>query len=92
MYGKPVTIWTSTDQPFRNVQAYFVGLGEEQSSNPAVRAAANALWAKIDREVVDQAPAVFAFNPWDVNVFSARVGNFQHQPVLDVLLDQLWVQ
>ena len=67
-------------------------LAEEQSSDPSTRASANALWAKIDRAIVDQAPAVFAFNPWDVNFFSKRVGNYQHQPMLDVLLDQLWVQ
>ena len=64
----------------------------DQSSDPTLRAAANALWAQIDRDVVDQAPAVFAFNAWDTNFFSKRVGNYQHQPMLDILLDQLWVQ
>ncbi|HLY13082.1 MAG TPA: ABC transporter substrate-binding protein [Candidatus Limnocylindrales bacterium] len=179
MYGKPVTIWTSTDQPFENVQGYFVklltklgfrvasktmsddrffggdpaspvtsaaaarsaamagfwfyssvpsasqtfpgvytcpgfvsfderypqqlcdrivdanvrqALEDEQSGDPNQRALANELWTKIDQEVVSDAPAVFAFNPWDVDFFSARVGHFQHQPVLNVLLDQLWVQ
>jgi hypothetical protein len=179
MYAKPVTIWTSTDQPFRNVQAelvtlltklgfrvtsktmsvdrffggdpaspltdaaaartaqmagfwYYSGvptaaqtfpgvftcpgfssfdqrypqqlcdrsvdanvrqaLADEQSGDPGQRALANDLWAKIDQEVVNDAPAVFAFDPWDVDFFSARVGHFQHQPVLNVLLDQLWVQ
>lgn len=179
MFGKPVTIWTSPDQPFVNVQSYFVrllthlgfrvtsktmvdgrlfggdpasplsnakaaraaemagfwyynsvptasqifpgsftcpgfppvgfnypqqlcdrtidanvrqALDDEQSGDPANRALANNLWAKIDHEVVDQAPAVFAFDPWDVDFFSARVGHFQHQPELNVLLDQLWVQ
>ena len=185
MYGKPVTIWTSTDQPLKNVQLYFVGLlkslrfkvtskylddaqifggdpaspltapaggghpntaqmagfynestiptaaqifpgsftcagfaggaydsarypeqfcdktiddlvqkatVDDQSSDPTLRAAANVLWAQIDRDVVDQAPAVFAFNAWDTNFFSKRVGNYQHQPMLDILLDQLWVQ
>lgn len=67
-------------------------LQEQQSSDPTIRASANDLWAKIDKEVVDQAPAVMAFNPWDVDFFSARVGHFQHQPVLNVLVDQLWVQ
>jgi peptide/nickel transport system substrate-binding protein len=179
MFGKPVTIWTSTDQPFKNVQDEFVklltelgfkvtsktmsddrffggdpaspvtsaaaarsaemagfwfyssvpsaaqtfpgvytcpgfssfddrypqqlcdrtvdanvrlALEDEQSGDPGQRALANDLWAKIDQEVVNDAPAVFAFNPWDVDFFSARVGHFQHQPVLNVLLDQLWVQ
>jgi peptide/nickel transport system substrate-binding protein len=179
MYGKPVTIWTSTAEPFKNVQdefdklltklgfrvtsktmsvdRFFGGdpaspltsaaaarsaemagfwyfgavptaaqtfpgiftcpgfysveerypqqlcdrtvdanvrqaLAEEQSGDPGQRVLANGLWAKIDQEVVSDAPAVFAFNPWDVDFFSARVGHFQHQPVLNVLLDQLWVQ
>ena len=170
MYQKPVTIWTSPDPPFENVQQYFVGLltslgfkvtprtmpdaqlfggdpaspltdaaaaqtaqmagfyyynqvptaaqsfpgtftcagfadgafdglrypqqlcdpkidtlvqqalDDEQSSDPVTRALANDLWARIDRAVVDDAPAVFVFNPSDVNFFSQRVGNFQHQP------------
>lgn len=182
MYAKPVTIWTSPDLPFENVQQYFTGLlrslgfkvtsksmpdaqlfggdpaspltdataaktaqmagfwylssvptaalefpgsftcagfangaydglrypqqfcdthvdalvqqamFDEQSSDPATRATADQLWAEIDRAVVDDAPAVFAFNPSDVNFFSQRVGNFQHQPVSDVMVDQLWVQ
>ena len=56
------------------------------------RAAANALWAQIDRKVTDAAPAVMAFNPSDVAFVSKRVGNFQHHPEWQVLLDQLWVQ
>ena len=56
------------------------------------RSAANALWAQIDRRIVDAAPAVMAFNPTDVAFVSKRVGNFQHHPVWQILFDQLWVQ
>lgn len=55
-------------------------------------AGANALWAAIDRRIVDESPAVAAFNPTDVEFVSSRVGGLQHHPVLQVLLDQLWVQ
>jgi peptide/nickel transport system substrate-binding protein len=55
-------------------------------------AGANALWATIDQRIVDESPAVAAFNPTDVEFVSSRVGGFQHHPVLQVLLDQLWVQ
>jgi peptide/nickel transport system substrate-binding protein len=54
--------------------------------------AANALWAQIDQTVVKAAPAVMAFNPTDVTFVSQRVGNYQHNPVYQVMLDQLWVQ
>jgi YVTN family beta-propeller protein len=56
------------------------------------RAGANALWSTIDRRIVDESPAVSAFNPTDVEFVSSRVGGFQHHPVLRVILDQLWVQ
>ena len=56
------------------------------------RSGANALWAQIDRRIVDAAPAVMAFNPTDVAFVSKRVGNFQHHPAFQILFDQLWVQ
>jgi peptide/nickel transport system substrate-binding protein len=56
------------------------------------RSGANALWAKIDRAVVDAAPAVMVLNPTDVTFVSKRVGNFQHHPQWQILLDQLWVK
>jgi peptide/nickel transport system substrate-binding protein len=53
---------------------------------------ANRLWAKVDQAIVDAAPAVMAFNPTDVTFVSQRVGNFEHHPLYEILLDQLWVQ
>src|SRR4029077_5378061 len=38
--------------------------------------AGNALWAKVDREVTDQAPAAVLFNPKNIDFVSKRVGNF----------------
>ena len=54
--------------------------------------AATHLWAQIDRAIVDAAPAVMAFNPTDVTFVSQRVGNFEHHPLYEIMLDQLWVQ
>jgi peptide/nickel transport system substrate-binding protein len=56
------------------------------------RSGALSLWAKIDRAIVDAAPAAMLFNPTDLVFLSKRVGNFQHHPVWIVLFDQLWVQ
>jgi len=51
----------------------------------------NALWTKIDRAVVDQAPWVTFTTPAGYILVSERVGNVQHNPVLGTLLGQMWV-
>jgi peptide/nickel transport system substrate-binding protein len=53
---------------------------------------ANELWAEIDREVVDAAPWVPLTNPKSVEILSPRVGNYQFNPQVGSLLDQLWVR
>jgi YVTN family beta-propeller protein len=60
-----------------------------QVSNPQ---AANRLWARIDRQVVDQAPWVPLFNPVAVNFVSKRVGNYHAHPVFGMLVSQVWVR
>ena len=54
--------------------------------------AAGALWAKVDRAIVDQAPYVWLGNPIFADFVSERVGNFQQHPQWGVLLNQLWVR
>jgi peptide/nickel transport system substrate-binding protein len=54
--------------------------------------AAGALWQKIEREILAQAPVVPTFNAQDVDLVSKRVGNFKYHPQWGVLLDQLWVK
>ena len=54
-------------------------------------AAANELWARADRRIVDAAPWVPLVNPSYVDVVSARVHNYQRNPELGVLFDQMWV-
>lgn len=50
------------------------------------------MWARLDRELVDQAPWVPLFNPrWPV-LMSKGVGNWQSNPYQQFLLDQLWVR
>ena len=55
-------------------------------------AAAARMWARIDREIVDQAPWVPLFTPRTSYFVSKRVGNWQYHPGQFVLLDQLWVR
>lgn len=54
--------------------------------------AANPLWGRIDRELVDLAPWVPMTNPKAIDFVSKRVGNFQYNPQWGILLDQLWVR
>jgi peptide/nickel transport system substrate-binding protein len=51
-----------------------------------------ALWAEIDREIVDQAPYLWLVNPIDVDFVSERVGNYQWSVQWEALLNQLWVR
>jgi peptide/nickel transport system substrate-binding protein len=55
------------------------------------RAAAR-LWARIDRELVDQAPWVPLVNPRLIDFVSARVRNYQFHPYWGILADQLWIE
>jgi peptide/nickel transport system substrate-binding protein len=59
-----------------------------QARNPA---AANKLWAQVDRMFTDQAPWLALVNPRGTDLVSARVGNYQRHLQWGVLLDQLWV-
>jgi YVTN family beta-propeller protein len=61
----------------------------EQVTNPQ-RAAAT--WAKADRVVTYAAPWVVLANLSNVDFLSARVTNYQYNPFLGVLLDQLQVR
>jgi peptide/nickel transport system substrate-binding protein len=55
-------------------------------------AEAAARWAAVDRALTCQAPLVPLYNPRDLTVLSARVGNYQFHPYWNVLIDQLWVR
>lgn len=53
---------------------------------------ANAMWAKIDRAVTDQAPMATMFTPKHLDFVSKRVGNFVFSKQFYWLVDQSWVQ
>ena len=53
---------------------------------------ANAMWAKIDRQVTDQAPMATMFTPKHLDFVSKRVGNFVFSKQFYWLVDQSWVQ
>ncbi len=54
--------------------------------------AANEIWARVDRMLVEQAPLVPLYNVRATHFVSARVGNYQYHPLWSVLVDQLWVR
>jgi YVTN family beta-propeller protein len=53
---------------------------------------ADALWAQVDRRVVDQAAVVPLVNARQLDFVSRRVANYQYNPPWGILLDQLWVR
>jgi peptide/nickel transport system substrate-binding protein len=54
--------------------------------------AANVQWAKIDKEVTDQAPMATLFTPKHLDFVSKRVGNFTFSKQFYWLVDQSWVK
>ena len=54
--------------------------------------AAVALWARIERDIVNLAPWVPLFTPSHALLTSKRVGNYQYNPETKLLFDQLWVR
>jgi peptide/nickel transport system substrate-binding protein len=54
--------------------------------------AANTMWAEIDREVMENAPAIPLFTPKHVDFVSERVGNFQFNAQFYWIVTQSWVQ
>jgi len=59
-----------------------------QLTDPAASAP---LWAKVDQDATLDAPWLSLFTQGGVDFVSKRVGNYQHNPVYGILLDQLWV-
>jgi peptide/nickel transport system substrate-binding protein len=53
---------------------------------------ADALWAKADQRIVDQAAAIPLTNPDALTFVSRRVGNYQYSSQWGVMYDQLWVR
>lgn len=60
----------------------------EQTIDPAT---ARRLWARVDQMVTNDAPVMATVNGKIDNLVSTRLGNFQSNPQLGPLLDQMWV-
>jgi YVTN family beta-propeller protein len=73
----------------RDVDTRIARALEIQATEPD---AAVALWARIERDVVDLAPWVPLFTPSHAVITSKRVGNYQYNPEWRLLFDQLWVR
>jgi ABC-type oligopeptide transport system substrate-binding subunit len=55
-------------------------------------AAARQRWSSIEHEIVDRAVWLPLVNAYWVNLVSQRVGNFQVNPQMGPLVDQMWVR
>jgi peptide/nickel transport system substrate-binding protein len=62
---------------------------ELQSRSPS---AANEAWARLEREVVDNAIVVPVINPTSIDFVSKRLGNYQSHPLFGMLISQVWVR
>ena len=69
------------------IDAEVAQLSKQQPSPASTRLA-----AKIDREIVDQAPWVPLFTPRFASLASRRLGNYQASTYGSPLFDQMWVK
>jgi len=62
----------------------------DQASNTGITdpAAANKIWAQVDKEVTDQAPWVSMYNPKYIDFLSSRVKGYQFSPQWFMLIAQ----
>jgi ABC-type transport system substrate-binding protein len=67
-------------------------MAEAARLQPTDQAAADALWARAERRIVDLAPAVALYNAVETELLSERVGNYQRNPITGMLIDQAWVR
>jgi peptide/nickel transport system substrate-binding protein len=66
----------------------------DQASNTGITdpAAANKIWAQVDKEVTDQAPWVSMYNPKYIDFLSNRVKGYQFSPQWFMLIAQTSVK
>ena len=87
--------WFACDSPYNH--HWFCGpaldrkIVETQALEATDPRAAAAEWAALDRLVTERAAWVPLVNPRAIDFLSARVGNYQHHPVLGLIADQLTV-
>jgi peptide/nickel transport system substrate-binding protein len=66
-------------------------VGRALAAEAARSPTATVLWAKADRQFTDQAPVVPLVTPSITDFVSHRIGDYQYNPQVGVLIDQLWV-
>lgn len=67
-------------------------LAHAESLQPTDPAAALAAWARLDREVTDDAVLLPLVSFRETDVLSRRVGNYQYHLIWGPIVDQLWVR
>ena len=72
-----------------NLDRKFHEAAELESRNPQ---APNEAWARLEREVVDQALIVPLITPKVADFVSKRVRNYQRHPLFGMLISQVWVR
>lgn len=53
---------------------------------------ANKMWAKVDRDVTDQAPVAVLFTPKHLDLIGKRIGNFVYSEQFHWIFSQSWIQ
>ena len=85
----PIPRSTSPASATRTIDAK---MKEALAAGVTDQAAANKMWAEIDKAVMEQAPAVPLFTPKHVDFVSKRVGNFQFNAQYYWMVTQSWVK
>jgi peptide/nickel transport system substrate-binding protein len=73
----------------KSIDAQMSTAEAEQESNPA---AANALWGKLDQELMAQSPLAPLINPKLIDFVSSRVHNYSFSLQYYMNVDQLWLK
>ena len=73
----------------KSIDAQMATAEAEQESNPA---AANALWGKLDQELMAQSPLAPLINPKLIDFVSSRVHNYSFSLQYYMNVDQLWLK
>jgi peptide/nickel transport system substrate-binding protein len=88
---RPANPFNNNDSEFcnRQIEARVNRVRRLGITNPD---AADRLWEKVYRDLVDQAPWLPTVTPTWVDFVSNRVGNYQFHPLWGILVGQLWVR
>jgi ABC-type oligopeptide transport system substrate-binding subunit len=91
LFACPTGISSSNRGAYCNPQIdRLIATAEAKESTDLI--AANALWAQIERQLVDDAPNVPTIDIVDPYLTSPRLGNAQESPLFFVPFDQMWVK